>query len=395
VAGQLEDLEARWTRTFHLIFYAGLAVPTALVLGDGDRPAGERLATGAIVLGMAGWHWLFIFRRPHLQERLKPMAAHLLVLTGFFVVLTRRDPVFVFLINGLLPQPYLLLPGRWAYLGAALLVTVLATVDGLLPAGHADVEAVLQFLGNLALVMVLGWFLNSIAQQSEQHRAMVEELTRTRADLAERSRQAGILEERGRLAREIHDTLAQGISGMVTQLEATEQALPHDLDRTRGHLATAKRLARDSLAEARRSVDALRPEPLEGAHLDGALAAVARQWSAASEVAATVTVTGAPRPLQPEVETALLRAAQEALANVARHAAASRVAVTLSYMDDQVTLDVVDDGRGFDPASDGGGYGLRAMRERAARLAGEVTVESAPGQGVALCVSIPALEAAW
>ena len=137
-------------------------------------------------------------------------------------------------------------------------------------------------------------------------------------------------------------------------------------------------------------MNALRPEPLDGTRLDSALATAASRWSQTTAVVATMTVTGCPRRLPDELETAVLRAAQEALANVTRHADATRVALTLSYMEQQVTLDVVDDGAGFDPSAPTRGYGLAGMRERAARLAGTLTVESAPGQGTALCLSIPA-----
>jgi signal transduction histidine kinase len=385
------ELEARWARAFHLIFYACLAIPTLALSNAGPAAGsgGSRLVTTGIAVAMGAWYWWFIARRPRLPERLVPGALRFVVLLAFLVVLQRRDPSYSTVVYGVVPQPYLLLPGRWAYAGAAVLVVVWAAVNGLIRDGGLDGAGLWNLAGNLALILVVGWFINTIARQSEEQRAMLAELTRARARLAEQSRQAGILEERGRLAREIHDTLAQGLSGVVTQLEATEQALPHDPDRGRGHLAAAKRLARDTLAEARRSVEALRPEPLEGTRLDEALATVASRWSATTGVTATVTVTGSPRQLPVEVETALLRAAQEGLANAAKYAGAERVALTLSYMDEQVTLDVVDDGAGFDAASVSGGHGLAGMRERAARLAGALTVESDPGQGTALCLSIP------
>ena len=122
-------------------------------------------------------------------------------------------------------------------------------------------------------------------------------------------------------------------------------------------------------------------------------------WSARNAVAAELITTGAPRPLLPEIETALLRTAQEALANVARHADAGRVALTLSYMEDLVTLDVRDDGAGFDPAcarieESDGGYGLTAMRERVQRIAGTLAVESEPGAGTAISACVPAIHAA-
>jgi len=215
------------------------------------------------------------------------------------------------------------------------------------------------------------------------------------AELVAQAREAGVNDERQRMARELHDTLAQGLAGIITQLEAAEQAGD---DATR-HLAAARQLARESLTEARRSVDALRPEPLVAARLPEAIEGEAARWSALNGVAAEVTVTGAARPLRPEIEVTLLRAAQEALANVAKHADAHRVGLTLSYMEDLVTLDVRDDGAGFAVngaavrANGDGGFGLIAMRERVEELAGHLEVESEPGAGTALSISVPAIPA--
>jgi signal transduction histidine kinase len=207
-----------------------------------------------------------------------------------------------------------------------------------------------------------------------------------------------VLDERQRMAGEIHDVLAQGLTGIVTQLEAADQAAGRELDRRR-HLDTAKHLARESLTEARRSVQALRPQPLAGAPLPEALAEVVDGWAARHGVSAELITTGTAQPLLPEIETTLLRTAQEALANVARHARAGRVALTLSYMEDLVTLDVRDDGAGFDPARPRteqyeGGYGLAAMRDRVQRIAGTLAVESEPGAGTAISACVPALRVA-
>jgi signal transduction histidine kinase len=161
------------------------------------------------------------------------------------------------------------------------------------------------------------------------------------------------------------------------------------------HLDTATQLARDSLAEARRSVSAMRPRLLEDATLTDALAAVAGNWSALHEVRTEVTTTGQARPLHPEIEVTLLRTAQEALANVGKHAQASRVALTLSYMEDVVTLDVRDDGHGFVPAgvtqNGHGGFGLTGMRQRLGNVAGTLEIESEPGGGTAISASVPAV----
>ena len=186
-----------------------------------------------------------------------------------------------------------------------------------------------------------------LAEANQRLEEMMAENTGLQAQLLIQAREAGAGDERQRMAREIHDTLAQGLTGIITQLEAAQQTAS-DAERER-RIGNAKRLARDSLAEARRSVQALRPQALENSRLPEALADEVARWSATSGVAGEVETTGDARALHPEVEVTLLRVAQEALANVAKHAGASRAGVTLSYMEDVVSLDVRDDGAGFIP----------------------------------------------
>jgi signal transduction histidine kinase len=138
----------------------------------------------------------------------------------------------------------------------------------------------------------------------------------------------------------------------------------------------------------------LTPAALEHRTLPEALEEAVARWSATSAASSELTVTGTAEPLHGEIEATLLRITEEALSNVARHAGASRVAITLSYFGDEVTLDVRDDGRGFDPSavrprSTTGGFGLDGMRARAARVAGAIDVESEPGGGTALAVRVP------
>lgn len=205
------------------------------------------------------------------------------------------------------------------------------------------------------------------------------------------------------MAREIHDTLAQGLAGIVTQLQAAERAGSTDGAGAK-HVQAAIGLARESLSEARRSVEAMRPEPLEGARLSDAMQDVATRWSQLHGVPVAVTTTGTPRVMRPEIEVALLRTAQEALANVAKHADASRVGLTLSYMEDVITLDVRDDGVGFDVSAgrrarngssngQSGGFGLSAMQQRVEGVAGTLQVESEPDAGTAICAAVPAIPA--
>lgn len=199
------------------------------------------------------------------------------------------------------------------------------------------------------------------------------------------------------MAHEIHDTLAQGFTSIVMNLEAAEGTLPPDLGRARHYLDQVQLTARESLMKARRLVWALRPGPLEKASLPEALSRLTERWKEESGVDAGVTATGTSCPLFPEIEVTLFRTAQEALANVRKHARASRVALTLYYMGDCVALDARDDGVGFDPLRmatgeenrTSGGFGLKGMRERVEQAGGSLFVESAPGEGSTLAVELP------
>jgi signal transduction histidine kinase len=207
-----------------------------------------------------------------------------------------------------------------------------------------------------------------------------------------------VLDERQRMAGEIHDTLAQGLAGIITQLEAAEYARHHP-DQVRTHLTLAGSLARESLTEARRSVQAMRPEWLEGSALPKAIARMAKQWSDTTGVRITVETVGEPQPLLAELDVTLFRVAQEALTNVAKHARASRVGLTLSYLDDVVLLDVRDDGVGFNasavakagPSDDGSGFGVLGMRARLHRVAGSLEIESTVGEGTTINARVPAI----
>ncbi|MFG3498652.1 sensor histidine kinase [Streptomyces sp. NPDC047928] len=236
-------------------------------------------------------------------------------------------------------------------------------------------------------------------RQAERQRALIDDLLRTRRELAATERREGTLAERQRLSMEIHDTLAQGLSSQRMLLQAADRTWDGDPATARRHVRTAASIAERNLAEARRFVHDLAPADLaEGGGLEEALGALAARESTAG-LAVRFHVDGtAPAPLPSRVQSALLRIAQGALANVREHAGADTAGLTLTHLDDQVVLDVADDGRGFDPRAvprggrgggRGRGHGLPAMRARTHQLGGTLTVESAPGEGTVLSAAIP------
>jgi two-component system NarL family sensor kinase len=210
-----------------------------------------------------------------------------------------------------------------------------------------------------------------------------------RARLAEAGARLARAEERSRLAREIHDTLAQGLTAIILQLESAQRNLESHPERSRERLERALAAARESLEDARRSVLDLRTAPLAGRPLAAALAALGRAFTA--ETGVRVHVRAGPLPALPlRVEAELYRLAQEALANVRRHARARDVTVDLRAAAGRLRLSLRDDGRGFEPRRIAAGhYGILGMRERVRLLGGRLRVASRPGQGTTLSVSIP------
>ncbi len=213
-----------------------------------------------------------------------------------------------------------------------------------------------------------------------------------RARLFERSARLGAVEERNRLAREIHDTLAQNLTATGLQIESAEALLEADADpeRVRASLDRALSLTRSNLEEARRSVLDLRAAPLEDRSLPEALRDLIDRWESETGVSARFRTVNGSRPLPPGVEAALDRVCGEALANVARHAGARRVTVRLVSTPESVGLLVEDDGRGFDPSRvPEDRHGILGMRERVAVLGGVLRVESSPGGGTRVEATLP------
>ncbi|MGW6198260.1 sensor histidine kinase [Kribbella sp. NPDC055110] len=254
-------------------------------------------------------------------------------------------------------------------------------------------------IANNLLLTIVKHFADQQEAQSKARAATITELEQAheenaalQAQLLVQAREAGIADERRRLAAEIHDTIAQGLTGIIAQLQVVANSA--DPATVKEHVGRATELARHSLGEARRSVQNLAPAGLSYDGLPEALRKTVDQWSERTGVPAEFTLTGTAQHLHGEFSATVLRITQEALTNVSKHAAATRVGVTLSFMDDEVTVDIRDDGQGFDPlalsARTGtGGFGVDGMRARAERIAGSLTVESEPGFGTAVSARIP------
>lgn len=372
----------------HLLLAALLALSIVRAVLD-DAPHVVAIVVTATVLGA-------VYAAGALSAQVRTSrakAAGWLMAVGIiWIVLLTVSPEAVYLAFPLFFLQLHLLPTKWG-LAAVVATTIVAIAGFSWHQGGFAVGAVIgPTLGAaVAIAVVLGY--EALYRESEQRRALIEELTAARGELAAAEHAAGVLAERERLAREIHDTLAQGLSSIQLLLRAAERMLPEQPHDARGHVVHARETAVSNLEEARRFVRALTPPDLENGSLPSALERLCANIFASSDLVVTWQLSGTPIPLPTAHEVALLRIAQSALSNAAQHARADRVALTLSYMDTEVALDVVDDGVGFDPDAvefvDGRGFGLPTMSARARSLQGTLAVESKPGQGTAVAVTLP------
>jgi signal transduction histidine kinase len=416
IEAELRDEFDRWERKetafVRIMPFPLLAVSTLITM---LQPLWNVQVNVPLVLGLTltatVWVLWFYTLHPEWHQNGPLMGVYftgLLVLAACLVVLSPWYGFFVFV--GYV-HAFPCLEGRWRYIGVAATACV-ASVSYV--GGAQNITAATWWAWCLvALISVVlsgsaSYFAEMTEQRNQKQKQALAELheanVKLEAALAEnaglhaqllvQAREAGVLDERQRMAREIHDTLAQGLAGILTQLQAAEQT-----PEWRRHVTNAMNLARESLTEARRTVHAVEPAVLAEARLPDAISDVTRRWSEVNHIDAVLTTTGDARPMHADVEVTLLRAAQEALANVAKHARASRVGLTLSYMEDLVTLDVRDDGVGFEPnakranGSTNGGFGLAGMRQRVQRLAGRLDIESEPGGGTAISATVPAIPA--
>jgi two-component sensor histidine kinase len=206
-----------------------------------------------------------------------------------------------------------------------------------------------------------------------------------------RTQFGAVLAERTRIAREIHDNLAQELLGVSVQLELVARTMPPNAEVAKSHLDRVRMLVRHGIAEARRYVWDLRSQALDNADLPTALSETARRLTSDTNIEAQVSVSGTFRPLPRDVEDNLLRIGQEAINNAVSHAHPEHVFINLTFDSRGVVLSVRDDGSGFDNATvnRNGHFGLVGMRERAERIGGELKIVSTPGSGTDIRVDVP------
>jgi signal transduction histidine kinase len=367
--------------------YGALAIAAAIALPQELASRRTGLEFLALLAIFAAWVQLWA-RRPVDSGRTAGTILLALLGTLLLASLAYRHLSFTLVATTLLPRYFINLP---------IPIAILSFVPMFIASEHSHTMAVVVDPSRLswgmvfirgAAVVLIGICFKVLAMQ-------LEERARLQASLASAERKAGGLEERQRLAREIHDTLAQGFASIIVHFERAEQIDGLSASPAKPHLDLARSVAREGLDEARRMLAALRPEILVQRALPAALDRVCQDWSRRTGIAANLSITGAPAPMHPDIELTILRATQEALHNIGRHSGARTAAVTLSYMEDVLVLDVQDDGKGFVPsAAVGTGYGLTGIRERTESMQGSFSVESVPGEGTTVSLTLPVLRPA-
>jgi signal transduction histidine kinase len=374
------------------VYIAGgcLAGMAAVVLLDDRNPGNVPLAIAALT-GIAVWALTLIRRVLRTDEFGWRCVVFVAVPVALFLVAVGASRAAIAAIPAIYPLIFAPLP-----LPAALVVTTAVNVTPLIMvlAVHGTrwpnlPLAVATTLIGVIAAPVIGTMIMTSMKQRERLATLVDELQATRAESARLSLEAGAAAERERLAREIHDTLAQGFTSIVALSQAIEAELKAEPAAAARHVELIRSTARENLAEARAMVAELTPTALGEGSLPAAIQRQCDRLSAETGVAVTMHADGNRPALGMATDVVLLRATQEAFANIRKHAQASRVTVELSTADSGVRLSVADNGIGL-PDVQSEGFGLRGMRARAAQVGGTMSVGPTPGGGTTVTVEVPA-----
>ncbi len=391
-----EEFGAMWRRQqpyWHAVFALVWAAAVVVTLIDDPGPHGR--APSLALLGVIALAYGTLGVRGMTDRDLRWSVAYQVVAWTALLGIQWVDPSTQawLLYFALFPQLWAMLPTRWAVVGTVVVVTAFSVVRWaqLDFSSESLTEILVSGVISMGLSLSLGLFINRIVGEAESRAQTIDELRATQARLAAVERDRGVQEERERISREIHDTLAQGFTSVVALSRAAQAALARgDTSAAGERLALIEQTASDNLDEARLIVAELTPGHLQSRTLGEALERLGAAVTSETGLRAAVRVAGDPVPLGGSAEVVILRTAQEALSNVRRHASAARVDLTLAYDDpDEVVLTVHDDGLGFDLDGARSGFGLDGVQARAAEVGGAVQVLSEPGTGTTLRLVVP------
>ncbi|WP_326951680.1 sensor histidine kinase [Amycolatopsis sp. NBC_00348] len=385
----MNDAWDRFNWLWEILFAVTYVATTVLVLLDETDPVRGTVAVGALTalaLTYLLWGRGIVRNDEHTRQRWV-FAVVVLALVATAVLANTTASFVLFMACPLLFMTLEFRPAAVLTTAAILLSPASAIADNGLQGPELHIllpmTAILIVFGVLA-----GKFILHVIEESRARADLIAKLEESQAEVVRLSRAAATAAERERLAREIHDTLAQGFTSIVTLAQAIESEVDADPAAARRHAELAARTARENLAEARTMVAALAPDDLTSGSLVDAVRRLTDRLGDETGLAVRYEVDSDLPALAMAAEVVLLRGAQEALNNVRRHATAAAVLVRLSLVDDAVRLDVRDDGAGFDPDR-AAGFGLRGMRSRAEQVGGTLSVRSG-ADGTELTLEVPA-----
>ncbi|MCU7725486.1 histidine kinase [Actinoplanes sp. KI2] len=373
------EAHQRYSQWWEVYFGVVAVAVAAAILAADTHPWWRRLLTAGAIAAMVVLH--LAFGRRVIRRNASSVVLAVAQIALFAVAVTLM-PFATWLLFAMIPMIFQLV-ALWPAIVLVLVVNLVAPArDLFLSPQDMRADLVIAVISAASGVW-LGFWIVRVIEQNVERGELIAELEASRAEVARLSHEAGAAAERARLAGEIHDTLAQGFTSIITLLQAADPALRDE------RLALAVRTAKENLAESRALVAALAPAALSEGSLPDSVRRQAARFAEETGTPATVRVTGEERALPTKVEVVLLRAAQEALTNVRRHACARETAVLIAYAPSSVRLVVRDDGRGFDPAT-ADGFGLNGMRARAEQVQGTLTVRSDPDTGTTIELEVPA-----
>lgn len=374
-----------WNRSFRhweWFFALATAAVTAMVWVEAET-TGKALVASLWMASLVLWYLALGRHLITAESRGWPAHVYRVGVLVLFVPLAVAEPVSMLMLFPLISHLFWIPPLRATIPAVVALNFVPALTNAVDGAPLSDVLWALPICATTAgASVILGVFIHRIIDQSVDRFFLIEELEASRAEVERLSHEAGVAAERQRLGAELHDTVTQGLSSIIMLAQASRTA--SDEGRREEQLDLIEQTARANLAEARAMVESLSPGDTAAIHVETALA----ELSEAAD--APFTMEGEPRRLPPAAAVVLVRAVQEALRNVEKHAAGAGARVRLAYRDSVVAVSVTDDGPGFDPDAPAAGFGLRGTRNRVIGLGGTFEVDSAPGDGAAMRLELPA-----
>ena len=380
-----------WSRLWDLYVVVGCAMSILVIFVVSTRFPGDPLGASIAVAAIAVWTKAFGRENLHAREFGTRSYVFAFGLVALFGLAVYQAPSSLAVSPVLYALMFMSLPIRSALVATAAVNVMPSLIVWTLQGPYSEYLPMVVAITLVALVAspVIGTSMTQAVQLSEHQSELLAELAESRAEAARLSHDAGIAAERSRLAGEIHDTLAQGFTSIVTLAQAVESEIAHDPARAHQHVELIRTTARENLAEARAMVEELTPSALAGGSLVESIRRQGSRLTEASGIGVSIDAADEVPKLATSAEVVLLRAAQEAFTNVRRHSEASTVTVSLTQIDGVVRLSLRDNGIGFSGDDVDEGFGLRGMRHRAAQVGGRMSVTSAEGDGTTVVVEVP------